>query len=197
MSDILLLSGGIDSSALAAWLRPNLCLTINYGQRAATAEIHAAKAICEALDLHHESLDLPIAQLGCGDMSLSQACRHSQNSEFWPFRNQFLITVAAMRAIQYDAQGILIGSVRTDFRHADGRKEFIEGLNNLLQSQEGGLKLSAPAIDMTTLKLIQRSRVPMEILAWAHSCHISNLACGNCKGCNKHSEIMTALGFIR
>lgn len=197
MSDILLLSGGIDSSALAAWLRPTLCLTIDYGQQAATAEIHAAQAICDALNLHHECLRLPISQLGCGDMSFSQPCRHSQNSEFWPFRNQLLVTIAAMRAIQYDAQRILIGSVCTDLRHADGRKEFIAALSNLLQSQEGGLALSAPAIEMTTLELIQQSRIPMETLAWAHSCHISNLACGNCKGCNKHSEIMTALGFVR
>ncbi|RUW76172.1 7-cyano-7-deazaguanine synthase, partial [Mesorhizobium sp. M1E.F.Ca.ET.063.01.1.1] len=30
---MLLFSGGLDSSALAWWLRPELCVTINYGQR--------------------------------------------------------------------------------------------------------------------------------------------------------------------
>lgn len=197
MSDILLLSGGIDSAALAAWYRPDLCITVDYGQRAAAAEASAAKSICEALALRHENYKIQVPQLGAGDMSAGAPCRHSQHSEFWPFRNQFLVTLAAMRAMQCHFERILIGSVSTDVRHKDGRKEFIEQFGNLLEIQEGGLRLMAPAISMTSLELVQASGIPMEVLAWSHSCHLSDFACGSCKGCIKHSEIMAALGYDR
>lgn len=60
MSDLLLLSGGIDSIALAAWLRPAECLTINYGQRPAAAEFSASAAVCKDLQLPHKLIDVPL-----------------------------------------------------------------------------------------------------------------------------------------
>ena len=38
MNTALLLSGGMDSIALAYWKRPDIALTIDYGQAAADAE---------------------------------------------------------------------------------------------------------------------------------------------------------------
>ena len=48
---VLLLSGGLDSTALAHMLRPPLCVVVDYGQRCARAETRAATAVCRALDL--------------------------------------------------------------------------------------------------------------------------------------------------
>jgi len=48
MSDLLLLSGGIDSVAIAAWKRPEICLTIDYGQRSARAEIRSSMQVCKS-----------------------------------------------------------------------------------------------------------------------------------------------------
>lgn len=42
---------------------------------------------------------------------------------------------------------------------------------------------------MTTAELVRHSGVPREILAWAHSCHTGNLACGQCRGCVKHYQV--------
>jgi hypothetical protein len=41
LSEVLLLSGGIDSSALAAWRRPTQTLVIDYGQISAPGEIQS------------------------------------------------------------------------------------------------------------------------------------------------------------
>lgn len=92
MSKLLLLSGGIDSLALAAWTKPAICLTIDYGQRAARAEIQASNEICKALGLRHDTISAPIPSLGMGDMSDQAVSRHSKYPEFWPFRNQYLVT---------------------------------------------------------------------------------------------------------
>lgn len=197
MSDLLLMSGGLDSIALAAWKKPELCLTIDYGQRAAKAETQASIQICHSLNLRHKVLELDIRMLGSGIMQGKTASPHSSASEFWPFRNQFLVTIAAMTAMNEGYDNILIGTVATDDRHIDGSPNFVKSLNSLVSMQEGNLSLSAPAQGMTTKELIIKSGVQDSVLAWAHSCHTGNLACGRCPGCNKHSQVLHSLGWSR
>jgi 7-cyano-7-deazaguanine synthase len=67
-------------------------------------------------------------------------------------------------------------------------------MSALLAVQEGGLTVSAPAIGMSTVDLVRQSGVPLEILAWAHSCHKADVACGACRGCNKYFEVLRELG---
>jgi len=197
MSNLLLLSGGIDSVAIAAWKRPKICLTIDYGQKPANTEIQASQQVCNDLGLNHHVLKTDICSLGAGDMSGYSTSPCSEHSEFWPYRNQYLITLAAMIAIKNNCKDILIGTVRTDSRHKDGSKEFIQMMNSLLSFQEGSLGLLAPARKLTTLELVQKSDIPLSTLSWSHSCYVSNLACGHCDGCNKHTELMNDLGIER
>lgn len=197
MSSLLLLSGGIDSICLAAQFRPKICLTVNYGQRAAKAEIRSAKQACHALGLRNIVLEVGIAALGSGQMAGQTTSPVSQNAEFWPFRNQFLVTLAGMLALREECAQILIGSVSTDRRHADGSAIFRDLLHQLLSLQEGGLMLRAPAANMTSEELIETSGVSLDVLSWAHSCHTGNLACGQCPGCTKHSQIMRSKGLDR
>lgn len=49
MKTALLLSGGMDSISIAWWKRPDIAITLDYGQRAAEAEIKAASATCSDL----------------------------------------------------------------------------------------------------------------------------------------------------
>lgn len=197
MNEVLLLSGGIDSIALAAWRRPAHCLTIDYGQNPAASEIAASSSACVALGLTHEVLSAPVRGLGAGVLAGKPPSTASPNPEFWPFRNQLLVTLAAMVAIGRCSKRVLIGTVASDERHADGTADFILRLNRLLEMQEGGLTLEAPAIKLNTLALVRESGIDMSVLAWAHSCHSSNTACGRCPGCTKHSEVMQALGWNR
>lgn len=197
MAEILLLSGGLDSIALAAWRRPSHCLTVNYGQRSALGEIAAASEVCKSLGLGHYVLSLPIAGLGCGSLAGSAPSPASRHPEYWPFRNQFLITVGAMFAIKHGLSTVLIGTVATDRRHADGKPSFLSQLKRLIYDQEGGIILEAPALELTTAELISRSGVSPDVLAWAHSCHDAAVACGICAGCTKHSEVMAAIGWER
>lgn len=190
----LLLSGGMDSTALAAWKRPDLAITIDYGQRAAPTETAASQQICLAMGIDHEIIRVDCAHLGSGDMSGETALSCAPVSDWWPFRNQLLVTLAGMRCVSLGVRELMIGTVVTDDAHADGRKEFFEVLNGLLQLQEGGLRVTAPALHLTSEELIKRSKVEPAILGWAHSCHVSAIACGSCRGCVKHIEVTRALG---
>lgn len=197
MSSLLLLSGGIDSICLAAQFRPSVCLTVDYGQSAAQAELKAATQVCQSLRLRHIALNVGIPALGSGQMAGQAASPVSAHAEFWPFRNQFLVTLAGMLALKEQCTQIMIGSVATDQRHSDGSAAFRALLHQLLQLQEGRLLLVAPAAEMTSEQLIIASGVTMDVLSWAHSCHTGNLACGQCSGCNKHSQVMQSRGLDR
>lgn len=190
----LLLSGGMDSIAIAYGQRPELCVTIDYGQVPAEAEIAAAAAVCQAIDLPHEILRINCRAVGSGDLAGRPAAQLAPVREWWPFRNQLLITLAAASVIERGMQELLIGCVRSDAAHQDGRPEFIAAMSSVLEQQEGHLRLSAPAIHLESADLIAQSRIPWDVLAWAHSCHVSNLACGRCRGCQKHANVVEACG---
>lgn len=185
----LLLSGGMDSIALAFWKRPEIAFTINYGQRAAEAEVTAASQVASELDIQHEVIKIDCTPIGSGDMAGNNALTIAPVPEWWPFRNQLLITFAAARGLALGVTEVMTGSVSSDGSHADGRPGFYQKMDALTAFQEGGIKVTAPALEMTTAELIRRSNVPREILAWAHSCHTGNLACGHCRGCVKHYQV--------
>lgn len=185
----LLLSGGMDSIALAYWLRPAVAYTIDYGQKPADAEIRASKAVTKALRIRHEIIRVDCSSLGSGDLAGSAAVAEAASSEWWPYRNQLLITLASMKAIQAGVRELAIGCLASDRGHVDGRVAFIRAMDRVLAMQEGGIRLVAPAIKLTGASLIRKSGIPLDLLAWAHSCHVANLACGHCRGCNKHRYV--------
>ncbi|MBG0794052.1 7-cyano-7-deazaguanine synthase [Methylocystis sp. H62] len=194
MKTALLLSGGMDSVAIAWWKRPDIAITIDYGHQPALAEIRAAGAVAAALEIEHHIVRCDLAALGSGDMAGRTPLVMAPVPEWWPFRNQMLLTVAAMKAVSLGVERLLIGCLSTDRQHGDGTEAFISAMNSLFAVQEGGLMVEAPAIALTAEELIQQSSIPFEVLAWAHSCHRANEACGNCRGCLKHYSTMQALG---
>ena len=195
MSTGLLLSGGMDSTALAYWKRPQFAYTVDYGQLPAKGELRAAAAVCGALSIQHRVVLADCSALGLGDMAGKPASSLSPISEWWPFRNQLIITLAGGAALADGVGELMIGAIRSDEQHADGKREFFEGISRLMQLQEGGLRVSAPAIGLSAVELVKTSGIPFGVLAWSHSCHVAPYACGRCRGCTKHAETMKALGY--
>ena len=186
----------MDSTALAYWQKPSHAFTIDYGQKPAPGEIRAAAAVASCLGIQHEVIRCDISDLGSGDMAGLSPLDIAPVPEWWPFRNQFLITVAAMRAVSVGVQRLIVGCLKTDAQHADGTAAFVSSMASLLSLQEGSLLLDAPAIELTASELLQQSGVPEEILAWSHSCHASEYACGLCRGCRKHYHTLVELGAV-
>lgn len=195
MKSALLLSGGMDSLSLAWWKRPDVAFTVDYGQLAAEAEIGASATICKLLEIPHHIIRVNCCSLGSGDMAGAEANFYAPATDWWPYRNQLLITLAAMRAIECGVNRLWIGTVRSDGSHKDGTKEFIDAMAHLMVCQEGCLVVEAPAIEMSTTELVRQSGIPSGYLAWAHSCHKANVSCGNCRGCNKYFEVFDELGY--
>jgi 7-cyano-7-deazaguanine synthase len=185
----------MDSIALAWSLRPRLSVTLDYGQLPARGEVQAASAACAELGLAHQVLRIDCASLGSGDLAGRPPLGVAPVSEWWPFRNQLLVTVAASLALKEGLSSVVLGVVANDSAHADGRSEFLQHMDALLRLQEGMLRLEYPAINESTVDLCNRVAIPHSVLAWAHSCHVAPVACGLCRGCVKHRIGMRELGY--
>jgi 7-cyano-7-deazaguanine synthase len=192
------MSGGIDSTALAAICRPAAGLFIDYGQRPASAERRASAALAEALDLELHQVSLDMRQLG-GGLLLNEIVQPGAPSpEWWPYRNQILVTAGAAIAIRLGLERVIVGTVAGDGeRHADGTAEFLHALNALLGLQEGNISVIAPALSETSEELVTRSGLDESLLGWTVSCHRSELPCGDCPGCWKRGRVMDALCLLQ
>lgn len=184
----LLLSGGIESTCLAYWRRPDLCITVNYGQICADTEIETSSAICSRLGLRHE-----IVRASTGNkfgFLGRKKPRDPEKPEYWPYRNQFLATVTSMAAQELDVREIWFGSVKSDNKFIDGTASYFKKLDALVSMQEGKLRVKAPALALSTEKLILLSKTPRAILNATFSCHRSALPCGDCPGCWKQFRLL-------
>lgn len=203
---LLLMGGGIESSALAYAGIAQAGLVINYGQTPAEGERRAALAVGGAvgLDVHILTVDahtIGAGLLATGPAGHREAARAHQQEidpdpkspspEWWPYRNQLLVTIAAAWALERGFAEIMTGSVLGDAqRHVDGSSVFYDALDALLSLQEGHVRVSAPAAHLTSTELLEATGIPMRVLGYTHSCHIANYACGRCPGCYKAEQLL-------
>jgi 7-cyano-7-deazaguanine synthase len=185
----ILLSGGMDSTALAYSEQADVAIFIDYGQIPAKAERNSAKKVSDDLGIAFHEITIDCSYLGSGDLVGTSSSEIGRFSDWWPYRNQLLITMAAMKAIKLGCDELMIGLVAGDDEYKDGSEEFIWLMNQLVSYQEGHLKISAPAIAKSIDELISNENIPNHLLAKTHSCHKANLPCFSCRGCGKQQAI--------
>ena len=100
-------------------------------------EIETAASISSKLGLKHEIIRAPIERKF--GLSRSEHAVPKQKAEFWPYRNQFIGTVAAMHLYGTKTREIWFGTVKSDIRFSDGSKGFFTRMNSLIAHQEGGI----------------------------------------------------------
>lgn len=191
----VLLSGGIDSISLVYGIRPDIAYTIDYGQTAAEREVYVSKYICEKLNIQHKVIKINCQSLGTGTMAKTENLHFAPSEEWWPFRNQLLITFASMQGVKDGVHELYLASVKSDSFHQDGTEEFYKLINKLVSFQEGDIKIHCPTLEFYSHEIALRYKVPKKLLTMAHSCHISNLACGHCSGCIKQLRVRHELNI--
>ena len=188
---LMLLSGGLDSAAVAALEQPTRALFVDYGQAAARAERKAARAVAQHLDLELDELAIDLSSVGAGLLCPGQQIDDAPTEEWFPYRNQHLATIAAGHALKHGLGVVVLGLIAGDgTRHLDGTSTFLNTLDMLIRSQEGGLRAIAPHINTPAHELLIRSRLPQELLERTHSCHARDVACGECPGCVRRAELL-------
>jgi 7-cyano-7-deazaguanine synthase len=168
-----------------------LAIFIDYGQITVDGERAAAQRICKLLDLELVEISCDASMIGSGSLRFGAAA--GLRKEYWPFRNQFLLTIGAMYGETYAVDEILFGSVKEDLRFPDCTKKFFDRCNHLISLQHSGIRISAPAVEMSVIDLVKRSNMTWEIFGWCHSCNVSARSCGQCGSCVKASRVLAAL----
>ena len=106
MGKAILLSGGIDSIALAYWKRPDLAITINYGQKPAIAELRSSEAVCKILQIEHVIIKVDCSSLGSGDLIKAPSITIAPSSEWWCNRQPQLQHFWQSRIHNFWQQGV-------------------------------------------------------------------------------------------
>lgn len=187
-STALLFSGGVESTCLAYGFRPDLLIFVDYGQISARGERDAVLSFSDSLNIPVKILK---TKMGSKPKSImTGSAEFLPGNEFWPFRNQHLITVAASYLHNKEFSKLWIGTVARDRRFKDGTMAFVRQIRKLVQLQSPGVVVDAPAIKLSTEKLIIKTRLPINFLSRTFSCHAGSISCGQCPGCVKNHRLL-------
>jgi 7-cyano-7-deazaguanine synthase len=167
---VVLLSGGLDSSALAFLLNlrspRDFGLFVDYGHVTAAAERRASKRIAETYGFEIAEVSVPgLITVGAGTLARqgpaekADGLNESQKAEWFPARNLLLVSIGAAFLGARGGGTLLIG--RSEMTYRDTTLEFVNAANNaLLQAFDprAAVRLespSAPRLELLAAACIQ------------------------------------------
>lgn len=164
--DILLYSGGVDSTLLLHEMRPRHTIWVGYGQH--QSEIEREHAL-----RHSPALQIVYARMHWVD-----------GESYVPARNALLLSVAANRAVEAGAQRVLIGINADDAAsYPDCSPEFVLSFNLMLCVQGITVRVEAPLI-VTPKRDVMRRAAALFDLSSCWSCYgLGPKPCGLCVAC--------------
>ncbi len=205
-SQIILLSGGLDSVVnLAMALEQGdvlLCLTFDYGQRAAEQEIEASKKVSAHYSLTHRVMRLPwmeglissalmhgeerVPLLSQEELNDSKKTKKTAQAVWVPNRNGLFINIAASMAESLGAGLIITGFNREEGEtFPDNTKAFMDAINHSLEySTLSSVKVVSYTAEMIKKEIVEagiRRKAPFQHV-W--SCYSGQAKmCGQCESC--------------
>jgi 7-cyano-7-deazaguanine synthase len=217
MRSVVLLSGGLDSAvALKRALDDTevaLCLTFDYGQRAAQRELAAARAMCARFGAPHRAIVLDwlreltrTALVDAGqelpelapDRLDDRAATDASAAAVWvPNRNGVFIAVAAALAESLDAGVIVTGfNAEEAATFADNSADFVAATNAALaRSTANRARVVSYTQHLTKAEIVVLGReigAPID-LAWPCYREGPDL-CGRCESCRRFERALRASG---
>jgi 7-cyano-7-deazaguanine synthase len=211
MTHCLLLSGGLDSATLAAWIRehhpgePVEAYTFLYGQKH-EVEQEAAQAVAQRYAMAHHVVELPAIKgsaLTDSDVTLPQGRDLSKAvgvaPSYVPARN--LLFIAHLASLR-DAIGpgtLWLGVHHDDHTgYPDCRPEFVEAADTAVRlGTQYQLRVVAPFVQWPKAEIIRWGllhAVPYEL---THSCYQGRKpACGVCDTCQARLSAFADAGVL-
>ncbi len=214
MKAVVLLSSGLDSTVNfheALHLKNKsrgkdevmLCLTFDYGQRAALKEIENAKKQCEAHGIPHKVIDLKWFSDFTNTSLVSQkmdiptrvkieslsASQESAKAVWVPNRNGIFLNIAAGFAEGLGADCIIVGFNKEEAAtFPDNSQEYLEKLNDAFEySTANKIKVTCFTTDMDKTQIAKRAKELNVNLNWVWPCYKGgDKICGECESCSRY-----------
>jgi 7-cyano-7-deazaguanine synthase len=203
MKALVLFSGGLDSTVLAAQLLADgaetRLLSIDYGQRHAK-ELQQAEKIAEALGLPHRILRLPDLGPLLGGSSLTDNqvelpeghyAEESMKATVVPNRNMILLALAGGHALSLRFNTIAYAAHAGDHTiYPDCRPEFADAMENALELADWEkLSLHRPFVHLSKTDLVKKGAELDAPLHLTWSCYAGREKhCGKCGTCVERKE---------
>lgn len=204
---VVLLSGGLDSSTVAAIAKKEgyelSALTFRYGQRH-KREIEAAKKVAAFFRVQgHLITDFDLSAIGGSALTdrievpkgrSLEKISHGIPVTYVPARNTIFLSFALALAEKIEAEDIFFGANQLDYSgYPDCREEYIRAFEQMANlatkaAVEGKsrLKIHTPLIKMTKAEIIKKGLALGMDYSLTWSCYdptSEGLACGLCDSC--------------
>lgn len=212
MPDVIcLLSGGMDSTTLLAWLVENdksvECISVNYGQRHAR-ELLAADLVAEHYGARLDVIDLGVLREHLGGSALTSDtvpvpdghyAEDSMRATVVPNRNAIMLSVAAGVAVARRASLVMTAVHAGDhFIYPDCRPDFITSMSvttKLATKGFGDVQIRAPFVLMSKADICRTGNELGAPLHLSWSCYRGDaIHCGSCGTCVERREAFTLAG---
>ena len=173
-SDVILLSGGVDSAFLAITVAPDiapgLALFVDYGQPSIKRERRAASAIADRVGLDFKELKVDGLELGGMD-------EWESGLAIVPARNAWLISLAAAFG-----KNVWIGASPSDADYPDCQPVFLGQFSVALNQAYGSCVSYSPATREHRLRVLAEHGY--DEITW--SCYgAGDNPCGQCASCSQ------------
>ena len=198
---VILLSGGLDSTTVAAIARERgfrlLALTIDYNQRH-RIELDAAARVASVYAERHIVLPLDLRGFGgsalTGDIDVpKQGVEPGIPVTYVPARNTIFLSVALGWAEAAGARDLFIGVNALDYSgYPDCRPEFIAAFEALanIATRNGGFTVHTPLAAMTKADIVsEAARLNVDLgMTWSCYDPVAGKPCGACDSCRLRAK---------
>lgn len=204
---VVLLSGGLDSTTVAAIARSEgydvFSLSFRYGQRHAV-ELEAARRVADSLGVaEHLVMDIDLRKIGGSALTdhidvpkgrSGDAMESGIPVTYVPARNTIFLSYALAWAEVLKARDIFIGVNAVDYSgYPDCRPEYIEAFERMANlatkaavTSQWRIQIRTPIIDMSKAEIIKTGLALGVDYKLTHSCYDpapDGEACGLCDSC--------------
>ena len=209
MRHFLLLSGGLDSTTLAAWIRaehpgdPVESVTFLYGQKHAV-ELEAAQDVARAFGFAHRVVELPrIAGSALTDADRDLPLGRDLASvmgvapSYVPARNLLFLASLASLADTDGPATLWFGVHRDDHAgYPDTRPEFVAAADEAVRlGTQHGLRVRAPFVTWSKAEILRWGLAHHVPYVLTHSCYQGvRPACGVCDTCQARLAAFADVG---
>jgi 7-cyano-7-deazaguanine synthase len=212
---IALLSSGLDSTVAFKQALDTfgsvICLTFDYGQRAATTEIENAAAICSKYGCEHHVIPLPwyrdfggaltgtreLPTPSDSDLDDLERSEESARSVWVPARNMVFLSIAAAFAEEHGLEHIVVGfDAEEGATFPDNTPEFMELFDRVMEyGTMNHPAIFAPLAGLDKEGIVRlglKIQAPME---YSWSCYTAGpLPCGVCESCMRRKRAFSNVG---
>jgi 7-cyano-7-deazaguanine synthase len=209
---VVLVSGGLDSTTLLAWMRFHDCevlpISFNYGQRH-IRELESMFEVLKHYNCEHREKVIHLGDVATStmqgssqtsndvDVPLGHYTDESMKATVVPNRNMIMLAIATAYAVQEKANLVCYAPHQGDHAiYPDCRAEFCDALADAISLGNEGITLYTPFVYMTKTDiavLAHQLHVPVE-KTW--SCYQGGEKhCGECGTCVERKESFSDAGL--